>query len=121
MRDSWFKRGAERRNRRLRAGSPAANARFRPQGHVPGFRCIAAIVAIILCAAVNAQSRELGEILRLVDGLQATDAHGVATPADWKPGDPVIVPPPATDEEAAARLASGEYDCTDWFFCKKAL
>ncbi len=65
--------------------------------------------------------RNMDEILRLVDGLQATDAHGVATPADWKPGEPVIVPPPATDEEAAARLASGEYDCTDWFFCKKAL
>lgn len=86
MRDSWFKRGAERRNRRLRAGSPAANARFRPQGHVPGFRCIAAIVAIILCAAVNAQSRELGEILRLVEkntpALKAAHARTAMQQAD---------------------------------------
>lgn len=65
--------------------------------------------------------RNMDEILRLVDGLQATDAHGVATPANWRPGDKVIVPPPKTAEEAAARVEEEGYECTDWFFCKKAL
>ncbi len=63
--------------------------------------------------------RNMDEILRLIDGLQTTDEHRVATPANWRPGDKVIVPPPKTAEEASARLAEG-YECTDWFFCKKA-
>ncbi|GGH73869.1 peroxiredoxin (alkyl hydroperoxide reductase subunit C) [Pullulanibacillus pueri] len=37
--------------------------------------------------------RSIPEILRVVDSLQTTDASGHTTPADWKPGDPVIVPP----------------------------
>lgn len=52
--------------------------------------------------------------------LQTTDAHQVATPAGWQPGDKVIVPPPATTDAAAARRQEGD-DCTDWFFCTKAL
>ena len=39
-------------------------------------------------------------------------------PADWKPGDAAIVPPPATQQEAQKRLSEG-YDCKDWYFCKK--
>ena len=60
------------------------------------------------------------EILRLIDALQTTDKHGVATPANWRPGDKVILPPPKTIEGAAERLKAG-YECTDWFFCKKEL
>ncbi|MEA3278129.1 MAG: peroxiredoxin [Pseudomonadota bacterium] len=65
--------------------------------------------------------RSIDEILRLVKALQTSDANGVATPEAWQPGEKVIVPPPATVEEAAARAASGEYECTDWYFCKKAI
>jgi len=65
--------------------------------------------------------RSIPEILRLVQALQTSAEHGVATPEGWQPGDKVIVPPPATVEEAAARLASGEYECTDWYFCKKSV
>ncbi len=65
--------------------------------------------------------RNMEEILRVVDALQTTDAHNVACPANWKPGEMVIVPPPKTVEEARARLASEEYEVTDWFFSKKAL
>lgn len=64
--------------------------------------------------------RSIDEIKRLVVALQTSDAHGVATPEGWQPGDKVIVPPPATAEAAAARINEG-YECTDWYFCKKAL
>jgi peroxiredoxin (alkyl hydroperoxide reductase subunit C) len=62
--------------------------------------------------------RNMDEIVRLVDALQTTDAHKVATPANWRPGDPVILPAPATVEEAAERMASGA-ECTDWYLCTK--
>lgn len=65
--------------------------------------------------------RSIPEILRLVKALQTSTEHGVATPEGWQPGDKVIVPPPATAEEAERRVTSGEYECTDWYFCKKAL
>lgn len=64
--------------------------------------------------------RNMDEILRLIDALQTTDTHKVATPANWRPGEKVIVPPPKTVEDAEARVAAG-YECSDWFFCKKAL
>ena len=64
--------------------------------------------------------RSVAELLRLLDALQASQAHQVATPEGWQPGDPVIVPPPKTAEEAAARPGAG-YDCVDWYFCKKTL
>jgi len=64
--------------------------------------------------------RNMYEILRLVDALQTTDQHGVATPANWKPGDMVVVPPPNTQEMAEERLKQG-YECVDWYLCKKKL
>jgi peroxiredoxin (alkyl hydroperoxide reductase subunit C) len=64
--------------------------------------------------------RNMQEILRLIDALQTTDKHGVATPANWRPGEKVIVPPPKTTEAAEERTKAG-YECKDWYFCKKAL
>lgn len=64
--------------------------------------------------------RNMDEILRLIDALQTSDRHGVATPANWRPGDKVIVPPPKTAEDAAERLKKG-YECADWYFCQKSL
>ena len=64
--------------------------------------------------------RNMKEILRLIDALQTTDKHKVATPANWKPGDPVVVPPPATAEQAEERLKEG-YKCKDWYLCMKKL
>jgi len=60
------------------------------------------------------------EILRLIDALQMTDKHGVATPANWKPGEKVIVPPPATTEAAEERMKAG-FETKDWYFSKKAV
>ena len=65
--------------------------------------------------------RSIDEFVRLVKAMQTSDANGVATPEAWQPGDTVIVPPPATVEEANARAANEEYECTDWYFCKKAV
>ena len=64
--------------------------------------------------------RNTDEIIRLIDALQTTDKHRVATPANWKAGDKVIVPPPGTMEEVEARLNAG-FECTDWYFCKKSV
>jgi peroxiredoxin (alkyl hydroperoxide reductase subunit C) len=64
--------------------------------------------------------RNMAEILRLVKALQTTDKHTVATPANWQPGEPVIVPPPKTADAAEERLREG-HDCKDWYFCKKSL
>jgi peroxiredoxin (alkyl hydroperoxide reductase subunit C) len=65
--------------------------------------------------------RSIPEFLRLLAALQTSDANGVATPEGWQPGDKVIVPPAGTLEEANKRMASDEYDCTDFYFCKKSL
>ena len=65
--------------------------------------------------------RSIQEFLRLVKAMQTSDANKVATPEAWQPGDKVIVPPPATAEEAEVRAANAEYECTDWYFCKKAI
>ena len=62
--------------------------------------------------------RNMDEILRLLDSLQTVDEKGVATPANWRPGDPNILPPPRTQEEAEKRLTEG-YECVDWYLCKK--
>jgi peroxiredoxin (alkyl hydroperoxide reductase subunit C) len=64
--------------------------------------------------------RNMQEILRLIDALQMTDKHGVATPANWKPGEKVIVPPPATTEAAEERMKAG-FETKDWYFSKKAV
>ena len=64
--------------------------------------------------------RNMQEILRLLEALQTSDEHKVATPANWEPGKPVIVPPPATDAAAEKRLTEG-YDCKDWYLCFKKI
>jgi peroxiredoxin (alkyl hydroperoxide reductase subunit C) len=64
--------------------------------------------------------RNMLEILRLIDALQTTDKYHVALPANWTPGDKVIVPPPSTQAAAEARMNEG-YECIDWFLCKKQL
>jgi peroxiredoxin (alkyl hydroperoxide reductase subunit C) len=64
--------------------------------------------------------RNMDEILRLIDALQTADKHGVAMPANWRPGDKVIVPPPLTTNGAEKRTQEG-FECVDWFLCKKEL
>ena len=65
--------------------------------------------------------RSIPEFLRLLEALQTSYENGVATPEGWQPGDKVIVPPAKTAEAANQRVESGEYECTDFYFCTKSL
>jgi peroxiredoxin (alkyl hydroperoxide reductase subunit C) len=65
--------------------------------------------------------RNFDEIMRVVDALQTVDKHGVACPANWSPGEEVIVPPPVTAEGAEQRAQSSEYKVKDWYFSKKSI
>jgi peroxiredoxin (alkyl hydroperoxide reductase subunit C) len=64
--------------------------------------------------------RYIPEIMRLVKALQFTDKHNVATPANWQPGDKVIVPAPKNKAEMDKRLTEG-YECKDWYLCYKKI
>ena len=51
--------------------------------------------------------RNFNEILRVIDSLQLTDQHKVATPVNWEQGDDVIIVPAVSDEEAKAMFPDG--------------
>ena len=51
--------------------------------------------------------RNFDEVLRVIDSLQLTDTHKVTTPANWVPGEDVIIAPSVTDEQARARFPAG--------------
>lgn len=63
--------------------------------------------------------RNFDEIKRIVQALQKADADNVATPADWRPGNDVIVPPAGSCGTAKERMDGKEDDtyCLDWFMC----
>jgi peroxiredoxin (alkyl hydroperoxide reductase subunit C) len=62
--------------------------------------------------------RFMPEIIRLVKALQTTDTFKVSTPANWQPGEKVVVPPPKTTAEMDKRPTEG-YECKDWYLCFK--
>jgi len=66
--------------------------------------------------------RNFDELYRVIVALQAADAFSVAMPADWRPGDDVIVPPAGSCGVAKERMESkGDITCHDWFFCTKKI
>jgi len=67
--------------------------------------------------------RNFDELKRVLIGLQTADEFGVALPADWRPGDEVIVPTAGSCGVARERMETKEEDmhCYDWFFCTKKL
>ena len=67
--------------------------------------------------------RNFDEIKRVLIALQTADHFGVATPADWRPGDDVIVPTAGSCGVAKERMESTDENvtCYDWFFCTKKL
>jgi peroxiredoxin (alkyl hydroperoxide reductase subunit C) len=66
--------------------------------------------------------RNFDELLRVIIALQTADAFSVATPADWRPGDDVIVPPAGSCGTAKDRMEGKEkMKCYDWFFCTKEI
>ncbi len=51
--------------------------------------------------------RNFDEVLRLLDSVQLTAKHNVATPVNWKPGEDVIIPPSVSDEQARQKFPGG--------------
>src|SRR5213076_67109 len=51
--------------------------------------------------------RNFDEVLRLLDSIQLTAKHKVATPVNWKQGEDVIIVPSVSDEEAKAQFPGG--------------
>lgn len=79
------------------------------------------VIRLILYYPLNI-GRNMDEIIRTVDALQTVDKNGVACPANWMPGDKVIVPPPKTTEEVKDRLTPGKYeDIVDFYLVKKSI
>ena len=65
--------------------------------------------------------RNFDELKRIILALQKADKDGVATPADWRPGDDTIIPTAGSCGTAKERMESsddGQY-CLDWFMCFK--
>jgi peroxiredoxin (alkyl hydroperoxide reductase subunit C) len=67
--------------------------------------------------------RNFDELKRILIGLRTADEFGVALPADWRPGDEVIVPTAGSCGVAKERMETKkeEMHCYDWFFCTKKL
>lgn len=66
--------------------------------------------------------RNFDELYRVVVALQTADNFGVAMPADWRPGNDVIVPTAGSCGVAKERMESkDQMTCYDWFFCTKKL
>jgi peroxiredoxin (alkyl hydroperoxide reductase subunit C) len=65
--------------------------------------------------------RNFDEIKRIIQALQKADKDNVATPADWRPGDDVIVPTAGSCGTAKERMETKDDDtyCLDWFMCFK--
>jgi len=65
--------------------------------------------------------RNMDEILRVLNGLQVSDANGVALPLNWKTGDRVIVPPPKNLDEMQERIDGDYPEKTDFYLVKRDL
>ncbi len=67
--------------------------------------------------------RNFDELYRVLVALQTADEFNVATPADWRPGDAVIVPPAGSCGVAKKRMDGEEENtkCYDWFFCTREI
>jgi peroxiredoxin (alkyl hydroperoxide reductase subunit C) len=66
--------------------------------------------------------RNFAELYRSLVGLQTADAFSVALPADWQPGEDVIVSPAGSCGVAKERMQSKkDMHCYDWFFCTKKI
>jgi len=66
--------------------------------------------------------RNFDELYRALVALQTADAFSIATPADWRPGDDVIVPTAGSCGVAKERMENKkDMTCHDWFFCTRKI
>jgi alkyl hydroperoxide reductase subunit AhpC len=61
----------------------------------------------LMLAYPMSSGRNFDEVLRVLDSLQLTSKHNVATPVNWKPGDDVIIPTAVSDEQAKQKFPGG--------------
>jgi alkyl hydroperoxide reductase subunit AhpC len=61
----------------------------------------------LMLAYPMSTGRNFGEILRALDSIQLTTAHGVSTPVNWKNGDDVVVPAAMSDEDVKNKFPKG--------------
>jgi peroxiredoxin 2/4 len=63
--------------------------------------------------------RNMNEIMRMIIAMQKAEKEQIATPANWQPGDDVIIPPPGSCGTARDRINNPDDDvyCLDWFMC----
>ena len=64
--------------------------------------------------------RNMEEVVRVLQALQAADEHKIACPLNWKPGEKVIVPPPKTVAAMEEREKS-DYEMVDFYLARKSL
>ena len=96
-----------------RQGRQESLGRFReilPSVHAEQWR--------ILALRQIPNGRSMDEVMRLLVAMQTSDKHGIDTPANWQPGDDVIVPPPGSCG-AAKRSHTDDVTVLDWFMCLK--
>ena len=69
----------------------------------------------------SSTGRNIDEIIRVIKSLQKSEAEGIATPANWREGEDVVLPPPGSCGVAKDRVEANEDDmyCLDWFLCFK--
>jgi peroxiredoxin (alkyl hydroperoxide reductase subunit C) len=79
-----------------------------------------AIVRAILYYPLS-NGRNVDEVKRLLIAMQHSDKYQIATPANWQPGDDVIIPPPGSCGVAKQRVeqAGDDIKVLDWFMCLK--
>lgn len=66
--------------------------------------------------------RYIPEIIRIIQALQTSDRENCVTPANWQPGDAVLVPAPSTYCDVRKRQTNPDslgLDCFDWYLCFK--
>jgi 1-Cys peroxiredoxin 6 len=51
--------------------------------------------------------RNMDEVVRVLESLQKSSKHKIATPANWKPGDPVVISPGVSNEQAKEMFPQG--------------
>ncbi|MBI3681893.1 MAG: peroxiredoxin [Acidobacteria bacterium] len=78
------------------------------------------IVRAVIYYPMNA-GRNIDEIMRITRALQTADSQACATPANWRPGDKVVVPPPKTVAEVQERLSHKDYDIKDFYLSLRDL
>jgi len=65
--------------------------------------------------------RSVDELVRVFEALQTADKNTCSTPADWTPGEPVVVPAPATQADAEKRVHDKTVEVKDWYLSTKKI